>query len=64
MKIIGTLLLVIGIVVLLLSALADVIGIGQNPHFGFVQIAGVIVGAVVAVIGFIMSRKKAAAPSQ
>jgi hypothetical protein len=58
-KIISRLLLVVGIAVLILSAFADIIGIGQSPYFGRAQIAGIIVGSVVAVIGLVlMSRKQ------
>lgn len=54
----GIVLLVIGIVVLLLSLLADVIGIGGSPVFGYRQIVGVIVGAIVAVVGLVLTLKK------
>jgi len=54
----SALVFVIGIVVLVLFAMADLIGIGENPDFGPVQIAGTIVGAVLAVVGLIMLYKK------
>jgi hypothetical protein len=57
-KIISILLLVGGIAVLILSATADLIGIGENPSFGHVQIAGVTAGAVAAVIGLALLRRK------
>ncbi len=57
-KVIGTLLLVAGIALLIISATADVIGIGQSPRFGGAQIAGVIAGAVVAIGGLIVFLKK------
>ena len=58
-KITSVLLLVGGIAVLILSATADIIGIGKNPGFGPIQIAGVILGAVVAIIGLtLLLRKK------
>jgi hypothetical protein len=62
-KSIGTLLLVIGIVALIVFAIADRIGIGENPGFGSVQIAGVIIGAVAAIVGlfFLCKRNPAAA---
>jgi hypothetical protein len=50
--------LVVGIVVLLLSLLADPIGIGGSPGFGRDQIGGAIVGAVVTVIGLVLTLKK------
>jgi hypothetical protein len=48
-------LIVVGIVVLLGSALADVIGVGAHPLvFGYKQLAGSAVGAVLAVIGVVL----------
>jgi HD-like signal output (HDOD) protein len=54
----GIVLLVVGLVVLLLSLSADVIGIGGSPAFGFRQIVGTIVGAIVAVVGLVLTLKK------
>jgi hypothetical protein len=57
-KIAGILLALIGIALLVVSLLADVIGIG-SPGFGKQQIEGAIVGAVVAAVGlFLIFRKK------
>jgi hypothetical protein len=53
----GIVVLVVGIVVLLLSLLAYPIGIG-GPAFGPYQIAGTIVGAVLAVIGLVLALRK------
>jgi hypothetical protein len=47
---IGAMLIAVGFVFLVFSALADVIGIGDGG-FGGKQILGVIIGAVVAVVG-------------
>ncbi len=44
-------LIVIGVVVALVSLLADVIGIGSDEGFGTYQIVGLIAGIVVALIG-------------
>jgi hypothetical protein len=54
----GIVLLVIGIVVLALSLGADPIGIGSNPGFGYYQIVSAIVGAIVAVVGLVLTLKK------
>jgi hypothetical protein len=54
----GIVLLVVGIVVLLLSLLADVLGVGTRAGFGYYQIAGVVVGAIVAVVGLVLTLKK------
>ncbi len=57
-KTIGIVLLVVGIVVLLLSLVADPIGIGVRPGFGSYQIVGAIVGAIVTVVGLVLTLKK------
>jgi len=54
----GIVLLVVGIVVLLLSLLADLIRIGGHPGFGYYQIVGIIVGAIVTVVGLVLTLKK------
>ena len=56
-KTVGIVLLVVGIVVLLLSVLADVIGIGDQKVFGYQQIAAAVVGAIVAVVGLVLTLK-------
>ena len=54
-KITGTIILVIGAIVLLLFATADLTGLGENPKFfGHVQIEGVIAGAVVTIVGLVL----------
>ena len=50
-KLAGGVVLVVGSVLLVLSALADPIGIGDDGGFGWKQATGVIVGGVVIVIG-------------
>lgn len=57
-KIVGIVLLVVGIVVLLLSLTADVIGIGQHIGFGYWQILGTIAGAILAVVGLVLMLRK------
>jgi hypothetical protein len=58
-KITGTIILVVGIIVLILFATADLTGIGENlKFFGHVQVEGVIAGAVVAIVGLVMLFKK------
>jgi hypothetical protein len=48
-------LLAVGVIILLVSALADILGIGGNPLvFGYKQLAGVAVGAVIALIGGVL----------
>lgn len=50
-------LIVVGIIILLVSLLADVLGIGGYPGMGYKQILGAIAGAVISIIGFILYRK-------
>jgi hypothetical protein len=58
----GIVLLVVGIIVLVVSLLLDVIGIGSTPGFGWYQIAGTIVGIIVAIVGGVLMGKKQASP--
>jgi len=57
-KLIAIVLLVAGIVVLVLSLAADAMGFGGNPGFGSYQIVGAIVGAVAAILGLVLMRRK------
>jgi hypothetical protein len=48
-------LIVVGVVVLLGSAMADIIGLGADPLvFGYRQLAGSVVGAALAVVGAVL----------
>ena len=42
---------VIGVVLALVSLLADAIGVGGDPGFGYKQAAGLFVGVVLVAIG-------------
>lgn len=53
-KIAGIVLLVVGIGLVVLALIVDRIGIGQTPGFGWNQIVGTIVGALVALVGIIV----------
>ena len=44
--------LVVGVLLALVSIFADVLGVGGEPGFGYKQGAGLVVGVVLAVIGF------------
>jgi hypothetical protein len=61
-KTLGTLLLVAGIVLILVSLLADVIGIGGKPGIGLKQVCGAAAGIVIAIIGMIMKNRAAGTP--
>lgn len=54
----GVVLLVVGIVILVLALIADPIGIGGSPEFGWIQIVGAIVGAIMTVVGLVLTLKK------
>ena len=55
--------LVVGLVVFLVSILADSVGIGEGTGIGWKQITGSIVGLVIAVIGIVqMVKKKGSGP--
>ena len=56
-KNLGSMIAVIGVVLLLVSLAADVIGIGKEG-FGPNQVKGAIAGAVALVIGIVLSRRK------
>jgi hypothetical protein len=51
----GTIVALIGAVGLIISALADPIGVGQAEGFGWLQILGCILGGVVILLGLAMA---------
>lgn len=57
-KTIGIVLFGVGAVILILSLAADPIGIGGSPGFGWKQILGALVGAVLTVVGLVLGYKK------
>lgn len=57
---IGAILLVVGVLLLLVSAAADSIGLGGAPGFGWKQLVGVVVGLVVAATGLVRLRSSRA----
>jgi hypothetical protein len=52
---IGILLLIAGAVGTAVSALADPLGIGEGEVFGWLQITGVVIGAVVTLLGLVIA---------
>jgi hypothetical protein len=51
----GAVVLAIGLVILLGSALADVVGVGATPLvFGYEQLAGSAVGAILVIVGTLL----------
>ena len=55
---IGIVALVVGIVVAIVSLIADVVGIGNPTVFGPQQIVGTIGGVAVAAAGLFLMRRK------
>jgi hypothetical protein len=57
-KTIGIIVCVVGVIILLVSLLADAIGIGGSAGIGTYQIIGAVLGAVIAVVGaYLIFRK-------
>ena len=54
----GMVLLGAGVVILLLSLAADMIGIGGAPGFGVKQIIGTIAGVIVIAVGYFLAFRK------
>ncbi len=48
-----------GVLLVLISAFADPLGLGRSPGFGWRQTLGVIIGALVILAGFYLRRRKA-----
>jgi hypothetical protein len=57
-KTIGIVALAVGVVVAIVSLIADVVGIGNPTVFGPQQIVGTVGGAIVAVVGLFLMRRK------
>ena len=55
-KVLGYVLIGVGIILVLGSLLADVIGIGPQPGFGKLQGIVMLVGGVIGITGFVLKR--------
>jgi hypothetical protein len=55
---VAVVLLVIGVLVFLVSATADALGIGGYPGIGTKQVAGMVVGAALAVVAALRLRPR------
>lgn len=58
-KMISQVVMVAGLVLVVLSLAADVLGIGSYPGIHGAQIAGAVVGLLAAILGFWFSRSRA-----
>ncbi len=52
-KTLSIILLVVGVVVVLLSLGADVLGIGGAQAFGYKQVTGVVEGCFIVIVGLV-----------
>ncbi len=57
-KIAGIALLVVGLLVLILSLIADLVGIGGSPVFGYKQIIGSVAGVAAIAVGLFLALRK------
>jgi hypothetical protein len=57
-KVIGILMIVLGVALLAVSLLADSLGLGGATGFGWKQILGSVVGAVATIAGLVIVLKK------
>jgi len=55
-KVLGYIFMGVGIILVLGSLLADVIGIGPQPGFGKLQGIVMLVGGVIGITGFVLKR--------
>jgi len=54
-KTIASVVIAVGVLILLASALADIVGLGGSPQvFGYRQIAGSLVGAIIGAVGVVL----------
>jgi hypothetical protein len=49
----------IGVLLVLISALADPLGLGRHPGFGWIQGLRVLIGVLVILAGLYLRRRKA-----
>ena len=55
-------LMIVGILIVVISGLADPLGPGRSPGFGWRQALGVIVGALVIAAGVYLRRRVKSSP--
>ncbi len=52
----------VGVLLVVISAFADPLGLGRSPGFGWRQTLGVVVGALVVAAGLYLRRRPKATP--
>ncbi len=50
--------IIVGLIVTLISLLADLIGIGSYPGLNYAQLGGAGIGLILVLIGLLLLRKK------
>ena len=50
--------MIAGLIIVVVSLLADIIGIGTYPGFNTTQLAGILVGLAFFIIGYLLRRLK------
>jgi len=50
--------MIAGLIIVVVSLLADIIGIGTYPGFNNTQLAGILVGLAFVIIGYLLRRLK------
>jgi hypothetical protein len=55
-KVLGYIFMGVGIILVLASLWADVIGIGPTPEFGKLQGIAMLVGGAIGITGFVLNR--------
>jgi hypothetical protein len=54
--------IVVGVLLVILAALADPLGLGRSPGIGWRQGLGVVIGVVVLLLGLYFRRRRTLAP--
>lgn len=57
-KTISLAIIIFGLLVTIISLIADFIGIGSYPGINYAQLGGIVVGLIIVLIGLILIRKK------
>ena len=57
-KTVGLIGMIAGILIVLASLLADVIGIGTYPGFNSTQLVGILVGLAIFIVGYLLRKLK------
>jgi peptidoglycan/LPS O-acetylase OafA/YrhL len=61
---VGLTLTVVGLIVGLLFALADAIGLGGSPGFGRSQIIGIVMGVIILIVGLVILARSGPTPTR